>query len=65
MSKEQKEKYEDDLKNISEILEIAKIIIQKFNSTVDLRTNTQEEIRDALRKSFLKTRETYLKNKNL
>ncbi|MBQ3565037.1 MAG: hypothetical protein IJA14_02695 [Alphaproteobacteria bacterium] len=65
MSKEQKEKYEDDSKNISEILEIAKIIIPKFNSAVDLRTNTQKEIRDALRKSFLKTRETYLKNKNL
>lgn len=65
VSKEQKEKYEDDLKNISEILEIAKIIIPKFNSAVDLRTNTQKEIRDALRKSFLKTRETYLKNKNL
>lgn len=61
-----KRRYEhkNNLENISNIREIAKIGVSKIISTADCYIDSQEEIKDALNKSFLKIRKAYLKNLN-
>lgn len=59
-----KRRYEhkSNVKNISIIKEIAKIGVDKIISTADCYIDSQKEIKDSIRESFLKTREVYLKN---
>ena len=61
-----KRRYEhkNNLENISNIREIAKIGVSKIISTADCYIDSQEEIKDALNKIFLKIRKAYLKNLN-
>ena len=54
--------YKNNAKNISTIKEIAKIGVDKIVSVSDCYTDSQEEIKESIRKSFLATREAYLRN---
>ena len=54
--------YKSNAKNISTIKEIARIGVEKIISMADCYIDSQEEIKDSIRKSFLQTRDAYLKN---
>jgi len=54
--------YKKNAQNISTIKEIAKIGAEKVISTADCYIDSQEEIKESIYESFLKTREAYLKN---
>ena len=54
--------YKRNSKNISTIKEIAKIGVEKIVSIADCYIDSQEEIKESIHESFLKTREAYLKN---
>lgn len=59
-----KRRYEHrrNVENISNINEIAKIGVEKIISPADCYVDSQEEIKNSIRKSFLQTRDAYLKN---
>lgn len=59
-----KRRYEHrkNVQNISNIKEIAKIGVEKIISSADCYLDSQEEIKNSIRKSFLQTRKAYLKN---
>ena len=54
--------HQSNMQNISNIKEIAKIGVDKILTSADCYIDSQEEIKAALYKSFMKTREAYLKN---
>ena len=54
--------YKRNAQNISTIKEIAKIGVDKVISISDCYIDSQEEIKDSIHESFLKTREAYLRN---
>ncbi len=54
--------YKNNAKNISTIKEIAKIGVDKIVSVSDCYIDSQEEIKESVRESFLATREAYLRN---
>lgn len=54
--------YKRNAQNISTIKEIAKIGVDKVVSIADCYIDSQEEIKDSIHESFLKTRKAYLRN---
>ena len=61
-SSKRRYEYQKNMQNISNIREIANIGVNKVISTADCYIDSQNEIKNSLRESFLKTREAYLKN---
>ncbi|MCR5224994.1 MAG: hypothetical protein K6C34_02825 [Alphaproteobacteria bacterium] len=54
--------YTENMKNISNIKEIAKIGVDRILPSADCYIDSQEEIKSSLYKSFMQIREAYLKN---
>lgn len=56
-------KHKRDLQNISDIKEIACVGVEKILSEADHYVDSQEKIKESLKKDFMKTREFYLAHK--
>lgn len=61
-SSKRRHEYQNNMQNISNVKEFAKIGVDKIISVADCYIDSQNEIKDSFRESFMKTREAYLKN---